>query len=195
MQGHRRQSCNKIRGLLQVRLSLPIPLSFYKAYDRSCFSSLIQTRFKKSLEPWINPVPDGPRRKALRAVGTLVLGFSGGTCSTALLDLVAKAYFAPRPTGEENLKGGKDHPRNVDRRVWKGKPAVCYVEVCSAFPAVCDLLLTDHKLKFNKCRRKIGQTIFGLLLKHILARLLNLSHCGWKTPLILRGGKWWGEVL
>ena len=84
----------------------------------------------------MNPQLDAPRRKALQATGSLVIGFSGGTCSTALLDLVAKTYFAPRPLANEAVKGGKDHPRNAERRVWKGKPVVCYVEVCGAFPDV-----------------------------------------------------------
>jgi len=110
---------------------------------RSCFFPLIQTRFRKTLEPSINEVPDGPRRKGLRAVGSLVIGFSGGTSSITLLDLVAKTYFAPRTTGngkaEAGLKGGKDHPRNAEKGVWKGNPAVCYVEVCGAFPGVCRL--------------------------------------------------------
>lgn len=111
---------------------------------RTCFFPLIQTRFRKSLEPSINPNPDGPRRKALKAVGSLVIAFSGGTSSTTVLDLVAKSYFAPRSTTnglgedttEEFLKGGKEHPRNTDKGVWKGKTAVCYVEVCGVFPHV-----------------------------------------------------------
>ena len=114
---------------------------------RSCFFPLIQTRFRKSLEPSINPNPDGPRRKKLKAAGTLVIGLSGGTSSITVLDLVAKTYFAPLTTngglGEaEKLKGGKEHPRNsADRGVWKGKPAVCYVEVCGAFPEVFFLFI------------------------------------------------------
>jgi cytoplasmic tRNA 2-thiolation protein 2 len=37
---------------------------------------------------------------------------------------------------EEKLKGGKEHPRNADKGVWKGKAAVAYVEICGAFPEV-----------------------------------------------------------
>ena len=112
--------------------------------SRTCFFPLIQTRFRKSLEPSINPNPDGPRRKKLKAAGTLVVGLSGGTSSITVLDLVAKTYFAPLsattndgPGEGEKLKGGKEHPRNsADKGVWKGKAAVCYVEVCGAFPEV-----------------------------------------------------------
>ncbi|KAF8806979.1 hypothetical protein BYT27DRAFT_7190689 [Phlegmacium glaucopus] len=114
----------------------------YAVYCKTCFFPLIQTRFRKSLEPSINPDPDGPRRKALKAAGSLVIGLSGGTSSTTVLDLVAKTYFAPRSKAngldefmtEEKLKGGKEHPRNADKGVWKGKAAVAYVELCNAFP-------------------------------------------------------------
>ena len=106
---------------------------------RTCFFPLIQTRFRKSLEPSINLNPDGPRRKTLKAAGALVIGLSGGTSSITVLDLVAKTYFAPLSIDDglgegEKLKGGKEHPRNsADKGVWKGKAAVCYVEVCGAF--------------------------------------------------------------
>ena len=49
-----------------------------------------------------------------------------------MLDLVARTYFAPRLLDEESLKGGTNHPRNTVRRVWNGRPAVGYVEVCGA---------------------------------------------------------------
>lgn len=64
------------------------------------------------------------------------MAFSGGTSSTALLDLVAKTYFAPREN-DEHARGGKEHPRNLDKQIWKGKPIVCYVDVSGAFPEVC----------------------------------------------------------
>jgi cytoplasmic tRNA 2-thiolation protein 2 len=108
-------------------------------FFRTCFFPLVQTRFRKSLEPSINPNPDGPRRKALKAAGSLVIGLSGGTSSITVLDLVAKSYFAPRSTADgatEKWKGGKEHPRNADKGVWKGTAAVGYVEVCGAFPEV-----------------------------------------------------------
>ncbi|KAF9533825.1 hypothetical protein CPB83DRAFT_902530 [Crepidotus variabilis] len=110
----------------------------HAVYCKSCFFPLVQTRFKRTLEPSINPAPDGPRRKALRAAGSLAVGFSGGTCSMTLLDLVAKTYLTTRPTGNESMKGGTDHPRNSERGVWKGKPTVCYVEVCGAFSGQID---------------------------------------------------------
>ncbi|KDR76276.1 hypothetical protein GALMADRAFT_225964 [Galerina marginata CBS 339.88] len=112
----------------------------YAVYCKSCFFPLIQTRFRKSLEPSVNAIPDGPRRKALKASGSILIGLSGGTSSTAMLDLVAKTYFSPRSDEDTDgkLKGGKEHPRNADKGVWKGKPGVCYVEVCGAFPGQKD---------------------------------------------------------
>ncbi|KAF4614224.1 hypothetical protein D9613_007796 [Agrocybe pediades] len=120
--------CKENQGSIVVR---------YAVYCKSCFFPLVQTRFRKTLEPTINPTPDGPRRKALKAGGSLALGLSGGTNSTALLDLVAKTYYASRSaeddTGKGKIRGGTEHPRNSET-VWKGRPAVCYVEVCGAFP-------------------------------------------------------------
>lgn len=87
-----------------------------------------------------------------------MIGFSGGTGSVALLDVVAKTYFStPEDVKQANgkLKGGKDHPRLVDKSIWIGKPAVCYVEVCGAFPDVRPPLesKTFAKLSFQTADR------------------------------------------
>ncbi|KAF9048629.1 hypothetical protein BJ165DRAFT_1039560 [Panaeolus papilionaceus] len=106
----------------------------HAVYCKSCFFPLIEARFKKSLEPTINS--SGPRRKALKAVGSLVIGFSGGIGSRTLLDLVVKTYFAPRgviTTDDDNLRGGTNHPRNKEQGVWEGRPTVCFVDTSSAF--------------------------------------------------------------
>jgi cytoplasmic tRNA 2-thiolation protein 2 len=106
-------------------------------FSRECFFPVIATKFRRSLEPSINPVPDGPRRKALKASGNLLVGLSGGLGSTVLLDLVNQSYFStqepPITNDTERPRGGKDHPRNSS--VWP-QAAVCYVETCSAFPGV-----------------------------------------------------------
>jgi cytoplasmic tRNA 2-thiolation protein 2 len=98
---------------------------------------MVATKFRRSLEPSVNSIPDGPRRKALRASGNLLLGLSGGLGSTVLLDLVNQSYFSTQdpPISDDTGKprGGKDHPRNLS--VWR-RAAVCYVETCSAFPGV-----------------------------------------------------------
>ncbi|KAF5341946.1 hypothetical protein D9611_001518 [Ephemerocybe angulata] len=119
----------------------------------SCFFPLISTRFRKTLGPTINNKRGnkganarGGRIKGLmQAPGSLVIGHSGGLGSTVLLDLVAKSYFYRSSTSsgqlpEDSLSLGSEHPRNRARGegdsgdVWKGTPAVCYVEVASVIP-------------------------------------------------------------
>lgn len=104
---------------------------------RECFFRLITFKFRRSLEPFVNPKPDGPRKTALKPAGGLLVGFSGGLGSTVLLDLVHRCYVsmdkATMPT-----EGGRDHPRH--ERVWK-KVSVCYIEVCDAIPGVCRQLI------------------------------------------------------
>lgn len=93
-------------------------------------------KFRRSLEPHINPAPDGPRKKALKPAGNLMLSFSGGLSSTVLLDLVERSYFTAQYVplaADGTAKGGRDHPRNEP--IWK-RSSLCYVEVCAAFPGV-----------------------------------------------------------
>ncbi|KAH6909097.1 hypothetical protein BKA70DRAFT_1426245 [Coprinopsis sp. MPI-PUGE-AT-0042] len=113
----------------------------HAVYCKICFVPLIVTRFKKTLEPTVNPKPDGPRRKGLKAAGGVVIGYSGGLGSTVLLDIVAKSYFLAPPTETGKARGGTAHPRNAvgnDSSVWRGKPAVCYVELSNIVPGSKD---------------------------------------------------------
>lgn len=89
-------------------------------------------KFRRALEPTVNPKPDGPRRTALKPTGNLLVGFSGGLGSSVLLDMVHRCYVALDKTTMP-ADGGSHHPRH--ERVWK-KVTVCYVEVCDAFPGV-----------------------------------------------------------
>ncbi|KAF5382162.1 hypothetical protein D9615_004389 [Tricholomella constricta] len=111
----------------------------HAVYCKDCFFPLISIKFRRSLDPSVNPLPDGPRRKGLKAGGNLLLGLSGGLGSTVLLDLVYQTYFSMHDPPIEDVtgkpRGGKDHPRNAS--VWP-KGAVCYVETCSAFPGARD---------------------------------------------------------
>lgn len=93
---------------------------------------LIPSKFRRGVEPFVNPKPDGPRRVALKPAGDLLIGCSGGLGSSLLVDLVHRSYALRERTGVEADKG-RNHPRN--ERVWK-KIAVCYVEVCDVFPGV-----------------------------------------------------------
>ena len=104
---------------------------------RECFISFLTFKFRRTLEPYINAKPDGPRRKALKPTGNLLIGYSGGLGSAVLLDLVYRHYVHPDPAIVTS-EGGSDHPRN--ERVWK-KITVCYVETSDALPGVCLSLL------------------------------------------------------
>lgn len=110
----------------------------FAVYCKECFFLMIAAKFRRSLEPSINPVPDGPRRKA-KASGNLLVGLSGGLGSTVLLDLVYQSYLSTQelPISDDmrKPKGGKDHPRHLS--VWP-QAAVCYVETCSAFQGMRD---------------------------------------------------------
>ncbi|KAF9267789.1 hypothetical protein L218DRAFT_893922 [Marasmius fiardii PR-910] len=98
---------------------------------------MVVTKVKRSLDPYVNPTSDVPHRKALKASGNLLIAFSGGLGSTVALDLISKIYFpnVQSTVDEGNPRGGKSHPRN--KRVWE-KGAVCYVEICNAFPGMKD---------------------------------------------------------
>jgi len=114
--------CKEARGNLVIR---------HAVYCRNCFDTLILTRVHKTLEPHINLVAEGLRRKstALRPAGDLLLGFSGGVGSTVLLDVVHRVYLTQRDP-ENAHRGGREHPRK--ERVWKKARAV-YIEVADAF--------------------------------------------------------------
>ncbi|KAH0585186.1 hypothetical protein H2248_008440 [Termitomyces sp. 'cryptogamus'] len=115
----------------------------HAVYCKECFSTLISVKFRRALDPTVNPLPDGPRRKGLKAGGDLLIGFSGGLGSTVLLDLMYRTYFsfhdAPIDLTTGKPRGGKDHPRNL--LVWS-RGSVCYVEPCNAFPGMKDR--TEH---------------------------------------------------
>lgn len=116
----------------------------------------MSTRFRKVLGPTINAGGRAPKsanarggrlRGLLKASGSLVIGHSGGLGSTVLLDLVARSYFyrstnAAAQAGGDSSALGTEHPRNKAKDddnsadVWKGNPAVCYVEVASVIPGV-----------------------------------------------------------
>ncbi|KAF8867804.1 hypothetical protein BD779DRAFT_1229419, partial [Infundibulicybe gibba] len=130
----RRPKFDKSKECVKCKINTGNIVIRHAVYCKECFFSLVSTKFRRSLEPSVNPDPDQPRRKALKASGNLLLACSGGLGSTVLLDLVQRSYFSnhPEPNRDNSkLRGGKDHPRNA--AVWK-KAAVCYVEPCSAFP-------------------------------------------------------------
>lgn len=153
LQDQTRECRNSSHCILQVRLSEISLGSVLISHYRECFHPMISTKFRKSLEPSVNVVPDGPRRRPLKASGNLLLGLSGGLGSAVLLNLLSQCYFATKQV-EESGKGGKDHPRNTS--VWP-KAAACYVEICSAFPGVRLRVRFDLNSKqISDNRREIG---------------------------------------
>ncbi|KAJ7475881.1 hypothetical protein FB451DRAFT_1087870 [Mycena latifolia] len=130
----RRAKFDKTRVCIKCRTNLGNVVIRHAVYCKECFFPMMATKFRRTLEPSINPIPDGPRKKGLKPAGNLCLGFSGGLGSTILLDLVSRSYFSIHE-GEDAQKGGTDHPRNLS--VWK-KASVCYVEVCNALPGTRD---------------------------------------------------------
>lgn len=96
-------------------------------------------KFRRALEPAIAP-PSSTTITAsnvLRAPGNLLIGFSGGMCSSVLLDLVHRSYMSdaapPGADGKQRNRGKNAPQRRKD--VWQ-KVRVAYVEMCAAFPGV-----------------------------------------------------------
>ena len=98
---------------------------------RECFFPLISLRFRRALEPHVNPTPQLHRRKGLKASGNLLVGFSGGLGSSVLLDLVHKTYLTPRgrQEGNQNPNGSCPWPEIF----------VATVDVSEALTPVCVL--------------------------------------------------------
>ncbi|KAI0078820.1 hypothetical protein K474DRAFT_1593380 [Panus rudis PR-1116 ss-1] len=126
--------CKENQGNLVIR---------HAVYCKTCFFPLISYKFRRALEPYVNPKPDGPRRTALKPSGDLLVGYSGGLGSSVLLDLVHRSYVSPKTSANE---GGRDHPRN--ERVWKNI-YVCNVDVSDAFP--------DMKSKAEEIRNAVEE--------------------------------------
>lgn len=125
---NRHSSCS----LLQVRpvtLRLILTLS---DISRDCFFHLISLRFRRTLEPHINPNPQQHRRKGLKASGNLLIGLSGGLGSSILLDLVQKTYLSLRERQQ-----GDQNPNGV-ACPWS-KVFVAYVDISGVIPGVRDI--------------------------------------------------------
>ncbi|KAK7691100.1 hypothetical protein QCA50_006203 [Cerrena zonata] len=106
----------------------------HAVYCKDCFFPFMSFKFRRSLEPFVNAKPDGPRKTALKPTGDILVGFSGGLGSSVLLDLIHRSYVSPNLV-QTNPEGGRDHPRKD--RVWKNVN-ICYVEVSDAFTQMKD---------------------------------------------------------
>ncbi|QRV89739.1 cytoplasmic tRNA 2-thiolation protein 2B [Ceratobasidium sp. AG-Ba] len=113
----------------------------HSVYCRPCFVTQLGHKFRKTLEPTINPPetrpPPGPRRVPLRPVlkadGDLLIGYSGGHGSALLLDLVHESYFTPAQL--DPARG----TRQVSKRekVWP-TARVAFVDLSAAYPGTLD---------------------------------------------------------
>ncbi|GJE88635.1 cytoplasmic tRNA 2-thiolation protein [Phanerochaete sordida] len=130
----RKRKYDKSRTCVKCKVNVGNVVVRHAVYCRSCFVSQMTYKFRRSLEPYVNAKPDGPRRTALKPTGNLLVAFSGGLSSTVLLDLVNRCYVSPDPA-LLTTDGGRDHPRH--ERVWK-KVYVCYVECCDVLPGTKD---------------------------------------------------------
>ncbi|KAI0833342.1 hypothetical protein BC628DRAFT_1307910 [Trametes gibbosa] len=128
----RRKKYDKTKNCVKCKTEPGNLVIRHAVYCKGCFIPLVVHKFRRALEPTVNPKPDGPRRTALKPTGNLLVGFSGGLGSSSLLDLVHRCYVALDQSTMPS-DGGRDHPRH--ERIWQ-KVSVCYIEVCSAFPGM-----------------------------------------------------------
>lgn len=122
----------------RISISIHLHVRHTEFTFRDCFIPLLTHKFRRSLEPSINPT--GNRRTVLKPAGNLLLGFSGGLGSTSLLDLVHRCYYSEDGKLSNQHKVGKDQSRNS---VWK-KVSVCFVEVFEAYPEVSTVAHIPH---------------------------------------------------
>ncbi|KAI9057286.1 hypothetical protein FKP32DRAFT_1638041, partial [Trametes sanguinea] len=143
----RRKKYDKTKNCVKCKVAQGSLVIRHAVYCKECFLHLVVHKFRRTLEPTVNPKPDGPRKTTLKPAGNLLVGFSGGLGSSVLLDLVHRCYIAldksTMPTD-----GGRHHPRH--ERVWK-KVTVSYVEVCDAFPGMKDRTeeITRHMQRYD----------------------------------------------
>jgi hypothetical protein len=116
----------------------------HAVYCKECFIPAFTLKFRRILQPTINPKKKGK--------GNLLIAHSGGIGSSVLLHLLHRCFFSPQEIDEVTgkPKGGADHPRHV--KVWKAAK-VAYVDLSSAFPEVSILYLRDRRksLIFPRC--------------------------------------------
>ncbi|KIJ66861.1 hypothetical protein HYDPIDRAFT_149886 [Hydnomerulius pinastri MD-312] len=133
----RRLKFDKGRDCIKCKLNPGNIVIRHAVYCKDCFTPLVTLKFRRALEPLVNANAGTSKRPKLKASGSLVLGFSGGLGSSVLLDMVHKTYFSSQLRSDHSgePRGGTNHPRNA--KVWSSS-AVCYVEVCTAFPETRD---------------------------------------------------------
>ncbi|CUA76089.1 Cytoplasmic tRNA 2-thiolation protein 2 [Danio rerio] [Rhizoctonia solani] len=113
----------------------------HSVYCRSCFVTQLGHKFRRCLEPTINAdqpsAPPGsrgvPLRPVLKAAGNLLVGFSGGSGSSLLLDLIYETYFTPAKLDPARGTKAKSKRENV----WP-IAHVAFIDTSTAYPGAPD---------------------------------------------------------
>ncbi|CAE6410400.1 unnamed protein product [Rhizoctonia solani] len=113
----------------------------HSVYCRTCFVTQMGHKFRRCLEPLINPPQPGPPpgsrgvplRPVLKAAGDLLVAFSGGSGSSLLLDLVHESYFTPAQLDPARGTKAKSKRENV----WS-TARVAFVDTSAAYPGAPD---------------------------------------------------------
>ncbi|KAF8688869.1 Cytoplasmic tRNA 2-thiolation protein 2, partial [Rhizoctonia solani] len=108
---------------------------------QECFVTQLGHKFRRCLEPTINPPQPGPPpgsrgvslRPVLKAAGDLLVGFSGGSGSSLLLDLVHENYFTPARLDPARGTKAKSKRENV----WP-TARVAFIDISAAYPGTSD---------------------------------------------------------
>ncbi|KAL5634942.1 hypothetical protein ACGC1H_002840 [Rhizoctonia solani] len=113
----------------------------HSVYCRSCFVAQLGNKFRRCLEPTINAdqpsTPLGsrgvPLRPVLKAAGNLLIGFSGGSGSSLLLDLIHETYFTAAQLDPARGTKAKSKRENV----WP-TAHVAFIDTSAAYPGAPD---------------------------------------------------------
>ncbi|CAE6515985.1 unnamed protein product [Rhizoctonia solani] len=107
----------------------------HSVYCRSCFVTQLGHKFRRCLEPTINahqPTLGSrgvPLRPVLKATGNLLVGFSGGSGSSLLLDLIYETYFTPAQLDPARGTKAKSKRENV----WPSG-YIAFIDTSAAYP-------------------------------------------------------------
>ncbi|GAB1521911.1 hypothetical protein RhiTH_005010 [Rhizoctonia solani] len=123
---------------------------------KECFVTQLGHKFRRCLEPTINPPQPGPPpgsrgvslRPVLKAAGDLLVGFSGGSGSSLLIDLVHENYFTPARLDPARGTKAKSKRENV----WP-TARVAFIDISAAYPGKMHSTLTGQTLSAFLCVR------------------------------------------
>ncbi|XP_006459409.1 hypothetical protein AGABI2DRAFT_65827 [Agaricus bisporus var. bisporus H97] len=155
----------------------------HAVYCKDCFFPLISLRFRRTLEPHINPNSQQHRRKGLKASRNLLIGLSGGLGSSVLLDVIQKTYLSPRERQQ-----GDQNPNGITCP-WS-KIFVVYVDISGIMigapdeSSLVEQFVKRHSTKMEYVRVKLEDAFDQARspgLRKILLKVLSSSTC---SPLV-----------